>query len=168
MRYYLALLAAVLSGNFISIATHEVHHGQQVQAAVIVRPVPQRASRYTERLPHPRLAPVPRPSATHHPTTVPSRSVPRHRYSSAPRYAAGGPVNWDGVAHCESGGNWHTNTGNGYYGGLQETITFWRSYGGLRYAARPDLASREAQIAVAVRGQRAEGWGAWPNCSRYR
>ncbi|HMC69418.1 MAG TPA: transglycosylase family protein, partial [Mycobacteriales bacterium] len=28
---------------------------------------------------------------------------------------------WDRVAHCESGGNWHINTGNGYYGGLQFT-----------------------------------------------
>src|SRR5699024_10094297 len=26
---------------------------------------------------------------------------------------------WSGVAQCESGGNWSTNTGNGYYGGLQ-------------------------------------------------
>ena len=25
----------------------------------------------------------------------------------------------DGVAQCESGGNWSINTGNGYYGGLQ-------------------------------------------------
>jgi resuscitation-promoting factor RpfA len=25
---------------------------------------------------------------------------------------------WDRVAQCESGGNWNTNTGNGYYGGL--------------------------------------------------
>ena len=28
---------------------------------------------------------------------------------------------WDNVAQCESGGNWHINTGNGYYGGLQFT-----------------------------------------------
>ena len=26
---------------------------------------------------------------------------------------------WDKIAACESGGNWATNTGNGYYGGLQ-------------------------------------------------
>ena len=28
-------------------------------------------------------------------------------------------VNWDAIAQCESSGNWSTNTGNGYYGGLQ-------------------------------------------------
>jgi hypothetical protein len=68
---------------------------------------------------------------------------------------------WDGVAACESGGNWATNTGNGYFGGLQQTIEFWRAHGGLAYAPRPDLASREEQIAVADRaGSRAP----WPVC----
>ena len=33
--------------------------------------------------------------------------------------------NWDGVAHCESGGNWSINTGNGYYGGLQFSRSTW-------------------------------------------
>ena len=28
-------------------------------------------------------------------------------------------VDWDAIAQCESGGNWSTNTGNGFYGGLQ-------------------------------------------------
>src|SRR5580765_7933025 len=73
---------------------------------------------------------------------------------------------WDRLAMCESTQRWHLNTGNGYYGGLQEDMTFWRRHGGLRYAARPDLASREAQIAVAEVGLRAQGWGAWPGCSR--
>jgi hypothetical protein len=31
--------------------------------------------------------------------------------------------------------------------------------------ARPDLASREAQIAVAQRGLGVQGWLAWPRCS---
>jgi len=30
--------------------------------------------------------------------------------------SAGG-VNWAAIAQCESGGNWSTNTGNGFYGG---------------------------------------------------
>lgn len=73
---------------------------------------------------------------------------------------------WDKVAQCESTQNWSANTGNGYYGGLQEDMVFWRRHGGLQYAARPDLAPRWAQIAVAEVGLRAQGWGAWPNCSR--
>jgi len=73
---------------------------------------------------------------------------------------------WDRLAQCEATGNWHANTGNSYYGGLQQDLVFWRRHGGLAYALRPDLASREAQIAVAVRGQSVQGWGAWPVCSR--
>lgn len=72
---------------------------------------------------------------------------------------------WDALAQCESSGRWHVNTGNGYYGGLQEDMTFWRRYGGMAYASRPDLASPSAQISVAQRGQAVQGWAAWPRCS---
>lgn len=73
---------------------------------------------------------------------------------------------WDALAQCESGGRWHIATGNGYWGGLQQDLAFWRRHGGLQYAARPDLASRAQQIAVAEAGLRVQGWGAWPVCSR--
>ncbi|MFH9085508.1 transglycosylase family protein [Streptomyces sp. NPDC017673] len=72
---------------------------------------------------------------------------------------------WDRIAQCESGGNWHINTGNGYYGGLQFSASTWRAYGGSAYAPTADQASRSAQIAVATRVQQAQGWGAWPVCS---
>ena len=72
---------------------------------------------------------------------------------------------WDRIARCESGGNWHINTGNGYYGGLQFSAGTWRAYGGSAYAATADQASRSAQIAVATKVQHAQGWGAWPVCS---
>ncbi|AGS68644.1 transglycosylase family protein [Streptomyces collinus] len=78
--------------------------------------------------------------------------------------AADGGV-WDRIAQCESGGNWHINTGNGYYGGLQFSAGTWRAYGGSAYAATADQASRGAQIAVATKVQQAQGWGAWPVCS---
>ena len=74
---------------------------------------------------------------------------------------------WDNVARCESGGNWHINTGNGYYGGLQFTQGTWMNYGGGQYASRADLATREEQIAIANKVQGSQGWGAWPVCSRY-
>jgi len=74
---------------------------------------------------------------------------------------------WDNVAHCESGGNWHTNTGNGYYGGLQFTQGTWMNYGGSAFASRADLATREEQIAIANKVLHSQGWGAWPVCSRY-
>src|SRR5215472_7997000 len=73
---------------------------------------------------------------------------------------------WQKLADCESNGRWAANTGNGYYGGLQEDLSFWRRHGGLQYASRPDLASRAAQIAVAQTGLSIQGFSAWPVCSR--
>ena len=73
---------------------------------------------------------------------------------------------WDRLAHCESTGNWAINSGNGYYGGLQFSTSTWAAFGGTAYASRADLASREQQIAVAEKTLAAQGWGAWPACSR--
>ena len=73
---------------------------------------------------------------------------------------------WDNVARCESGGNWHINTGNGYYGGLQFSQSTWAAYGGTAYAPRADLASKSEQIAVAERVLAGQGPGAWPICGR--
>ncbi len=69
---------------------------------------------------------------------------------------------WDRVAQCESGGNWHINTGNGYYGGLQFTMSTWRGYGG---SGNPAAASKQTQIRIAERVLDGQGWGAWPVCS---
>ncbi|MER8103800.1 transglycosylase family protein [Kitasatospora sp. NPDC094016] len=76
----------------------------------------------------------------------------------------GGRYDWEGVAACESGGNWHVNTGNGYFGGLQFDTPTWRENGGLAYAPRPDLASREEQIAVAQHLAGRRGLSPWPAC----
>lgn len=72
-------------------------------------------------------------------------------------------VNWDAVASCESGGNWHTATGNGYYGGLQFTMGTWHANGG---SGSPHQASREEQIRVADNVLKTQGIGAWPVCGR--
>ncbi|WP_274530243.1 transglycosylase family protein [Micromonospora cabrerizensis] len=82
---------------------------------------------------------------------------------AAPAQAA---VNWDAIAQCESGGNWKINTGNGYYGGLQFSQSTWAGYGGKKYAARADLASRGEQIAVAEKVLDGQGIGAWPTCGK--
>ena len=72
-------------------------------------------------------------------------------------------TDWDAIAQCESSGNWNTNTGNGYYGGLQFTQSTWKAYGGTGSAAN---ASREEQIAVAERVLQGQGIGAWPVCGK--
>src|SRR5579859_6952284 len=71
---------------------------------------------------------------------------------------------WDQVAHCESGGNWAINTGNGYHGGLQFTQGTWAAHGGGQYAPSANMASRDQQIAVAERVLASQGKGAWPVC----
>lgn len=68
---------------------------------------------------------------------------------------------WDRIARCESGGNWHINTGNGYYGGLQFNYATWLSVGGADFAPRADLASREEQITVANRLYAKRGLQPW-------
>jgi resuscitation-promoting factor RpfB len=81
---------------------------------------------------------------------------------AAPNFVGGSTV-WDRLAQCESGGNWAINTGNGYYGGLQFSLSTWRAYGGPGY---PHQQSRETQIAIATKLRDASGgYGAWPGCS---
>ena len=75
---------------------------------------------------------------------------------------------WDALASCEAGGNWAINTGNGFYGGVQFDQNTWERSGGLRYAPRADLATREEQIAIATVTRARQGWGAWPVCSGRR
>jgi resuscitation-promoting factor RpfB len=78
-------------------------------------------------------------------------------------FSSGNTV-WDRIAECESGGNWSINTGNGYYGGLQFSLSTWQAYGGTGY---PHQHSREEQIAVAERLRAAQGgYGAWPHCGQ--
>lgn len=83
--------------------------------------------------------------------------------TGAPAHAASLST-WDGVAKCESGGNWSVNTGNGYYGGLQFSASTWDAYGGRSFASRADLASKAAQISVAEKVLASQGPGAWPVC----
>jgi len=69
---------------------------------------------------------------------------------------------WAALAECESGGDWQINTGNGFYGGLQFSLTSWQGVGGSGY---PHEASVAEQIHRAELLQAVQGWGAWPSCS---
>lgn len=70
-------------------------------------------------------------------------------------------VDWDALAECESGGDWHADTGNGFYGGLQFKQSTWDEFGG---KGPPADASRAEQIAVANRVLAGQGPWAWPKC----
>lgn len=90
--------------------------------------------------------------------------------AAEPNYDPGDGSRWDRLAQCESGGNWATNTGNGFGGGLQfmhqRSYSTWLSFGGGEFAPHPWEASREQQIVVAEKVLASSGWGAWPGCSR--
>jgi uncharacterized protein YabE (DUF348 family) len=116
-------------------------------ATVTARPVTRVTAVGTKARPQPRPAPVQQP-----------RTPNSGGGASAPSVGSGV---WDRIAACESGGNWHTNTGNGYYGGLQFAQSTWEATGGLQYAPRADLASREQQIAVAEVLRARAGLGQW-------
>jgi uncharacterized protein YabE (DUF348 family) len=108
---------------------------------------------------------------TSRPTTqiekVGTKARPQPKATSAPPTGGDGGLNWDGVANCESGGNWAINTGNGYYGGLQFSESTWLANGGGAYAQRADLASRDQQIAIAMKLYRQSGSSSWPVCGQY-
>ena len=116
----------------------------------------------------PQAAPVvpdgPAPPA---PVPAPDRNVPVGAPNPAP--AAGDIVtaaDWDKVAGFEAGGNWATNTGNGYAGGLQFAPSTWNGAGGGQYAPTADKATREQQMEVANRVLGTQGWNAWPVTSK--
>lgn len=73
---------------------------------------------------------------------------------------------WDQLAFCETHGNWAENSVPGYSGGLGFANQYWDNFGGLAFAKLPYLASREQQISVAERIHAANGWSAWPVCSK--
>ncbi|BCJ41017.1 transglycosylase [Actinoplanes ianthinogenes] len=75
-------------------------------------------------------------------------------------------VNWDVVAKCESGGRWHINTGNGYYGGLQFSRGTWLSNGGGKYASTADKATKAEQIRIAEKLYAKRGLSPWPVCGK--
>lgn len=73
---------------------------------------------------------------------------------------------WGCLAQCESSGRWDVNTGNGFYGGVQFLQSTWELFGGLKYAPRADLATRQEQITIAEEVLSVQGWEAWPVCSK--
>lgn len=95
------------------------------------------------------------------PTQTPSQT------SQPPAPSTGDTSAWDRIAACESGGNWQSNTGNGYYGGLQFDHSTWVAYGGDAYATNANLATKAEQIAIAEKVKAASGgYSAWPVCGQ--
>ena len=67
---------------------------------------------------------------------------------------------WNRIARCESGGRWHINTHNGYYGG-QFSLRTWRSVRGRDFASYPHKATKAEQMTVANRLYAKSGTRPW-------
>lgn len=66
------------------------------------------------------------------------------------------------IAYCESGMRWHIATGNGFYGGLQFTLSTWASVGG-RGMPHYNTPLEQKFRAVLV-FKRRRSWADWPVC----
>lgn len=93
----------------------------------------------------------------------------------APQPAVPSGSVWDLLAECESNGEWdygpHSGWGSGLFeGGLQFHPDTWDAFApSVLGGAAPEAAyqaSRTQQIAVAEAVLDAQGWGAWPACSK--
>jgi LysM repeat protein len=68
---------------------------------------------------------------------------------------------WAALRNCESGGNYATDTGNGYYGAYQFSLQTWQSLG---YGGLPSSASPATQDAAAQQLYAEDGSAPWPVC----
>ncbi len=109
--------------------------------------------------------PVPAESAATAAALDQSSSSAVSSITSAPptravNYASGSDGIFARIRQRESGGNYATNTGNGYYGAYQYDLRTWSGYAGY---ARPDLAPPAVQDAKAAETYAQRGCSPWPN-----
>ncbi len=108
----------------------------------------------------PAVPPKPKvtPSA---PVAAPAQEPPPSYVTTTQSYSPAGGV-WAELRQCESGGDYATNTGNGYYGAYQFSLATWESLG---YGGLPSNAPPAVQDQAAEQLQARSGWGQWPVCS---
>lgn len=95
------------------------------------------------------------------------RELRRERRESGTTAPGGGgstaSATLQAIAACESGGNPSTNTGNGYYGKYQFSMSTWQAVGG---TGSPAAASEAEQDKRAAQLYATAGAGQWPVCGR--
>lgn len=124
-------------------AVHYDRDGEVHRPASIIAPARATRSHVRAQL---------RPQARPHPVHTPSTGFSTWRGSHA--YLA--------VRDCESGGDYGAVSHTGKYrGAWQMDASFWSTYGGLKYASRPELATPLEQDMVAYRGYLSRGWQPW-------
>ncbi len=103
------------------------------------------------------------PPGTPAPQGLPTQSGLASLAASPPPVSNTTPsLDFRALAQCESGGDYSTNTGNGYYGAYQFSPSTWSSLG---YSGLPSNASPATQNQAAEKLQARSGWGQWPACA---
>jgi hypothetical protein len=74
------------------------------------------------------------------------------------------PENLEALRWCESTNDYTIDTGNGYYGAYQFSLTTWSWLG---YGGYPNEAAPEVQDQAALDLYDYSNWDAWPSCSRW-
>ena len=91
------------------------------------------------------------------------REQRRQRRAAARARVATASPTLEAIARCESNGNPATDTGNGFYGKYQFTLSTWQSVGG---SGNPAAASEAEQNRRAAILYAREGAAPWPVCGR--
>jgi hypothetical protein len=93
------------------------------------------------------------------------RSARRARARARARATAGSSASpaLQAIAACESGGNPRTDTGNGFYGKYQFTLSTWQAVGGSGNPAQASEAEQDRRAAALLAQA---GPGQWPVCGR--
>ena len=84
--------------------------------------------------------------------------------AGTPATGGAAPPHLEAIAACESGGNYSTNTGNGFYGAYQFDLQTWQSMGG---RGLPSAAPYWEQDIRAKALYWARGDQPWPVCGRF-
>ena len=128
-----------------------------VTMAAVLTPTPPLAP---PAPPAPATPPAPAPPAPTPPAPAPApqaAATPAISVSSGAASSA-----WAQLRMCESGDNYGADTGNGYYGAYQFSLSTWQSLG---YGGLPSQAAPAEQDAAAQRLFDRAGWSPWPVCS---
>ena len=83
--------------------------------------------------------------------------------TTGPSGGGGAPPHLEAIAACESGGDYSTNTGNGFYGAYQFTQSTWASVGGTGNPADASPAEQDRRAAMLYAQA---GSTPWPVCGR--
>jgi hypothetical protein len=91
------------------------------------------------------------------------RAAAKAESGQATAAAGAAPGHLQAIAACESGGNYSTNTGNGFYGAYQFTQSTWESVGGTGNPAAASPAEQDKRAAMLYAQQ---GSSPWPVCGQ--